>query len=243
MYWTHEFGVGEMIEQLAELPAQGEREKVETVRNWLNDKVFQVSMHVMRGSLSPVEAGPVFTNLAQASISVLLAAVEDEYRSTSRRARRARGEVAGLLLGDAASGEAVPGCELEITFVYEGTPPEYFRALGARLYNALRAFSRENLLFAEIPRTREAPPVHSLEEFSEHHRTRSTASELHALMQARCVFAPIDSGLEVQLDKARCEVLTHGTGRLELLDKLSGEDGDAPRARACLDRGHARRAA
>ncbi len=228
LYWTHEFGVLEMTEQLAELPAQGEHEKVETVRNWLNDKVFQVSMHVMRGSLSPVEAGPVFTNLAQASISVLLAAVEDEYRSTSRRARRARGEVAGLLLGDAASGEAVPGCELEVVFVYQGTPPEYFRALGARLHNALRSFSRENLLFAEIPRTREAAPVRSLEEFTEHHRTAGTANELHALMQARCVFALVGSGFEVHLDKARCEVLTHGAGRLELLDKLSAVTDDAP---------------
>ena len=228
LYWTHEFGVIEMTEQLAELPAQGEHEKVETVRNWLNDKVFQVSMHVMRGSLSPVEAGPVFTNLAQASISVLLAAVEDEYRSTSRRARRARGEVAGLLLGDAASGEAVPGCELKIAFVYEGTPPEYFRTLGARLYNALRSFSRENLLFAEIPRTRETPPVRTLDEFSEHHRTRGTASELHALMQARCVFAPVDTSLDVQFDKMRCEVLTHGAARQELLDRLSKTRGDAP---------------
>ncbi len=230
LYWTHEFGVGEMTEQLSELPAQGEREKVETVRNWLNDKVFQVSMHVMRGSLSPVEAGPVFTNLAQASISVLLVAVEDEYRSTSRRARRARGEVAAVLLGEAASGEAVPGCELEVAFVYEGTPPEYYRALCARFYNALRAFSHENLLFIEIPCTREVPPVRSLEEFSEYHRTSGTASELQALMQARCVFAPLDSGLEVNLDKARCEVLTHGTGRLELLDRLSSVTGDAPGA-------------
>ena len=228
LYWTHEFGLNEMTEQLSDLPAQGVREKVETARNWLNDKVFQVSLHVMRANLSPVEAGPVFTHLAQASMAVLLAAVEEEYRSTSRRARRAQGEVAALLLGDVASGEAVPGCELEVAFVYEGTPPEYYQALGTRFYNALRTFSRENLLFAEIPRIREAPPVRSLDEFSEYHRTMSTATELQELMQARCVYASGDSGLEVHLDKARCEVLTHGSGRQELLDKLSTVTDDTP---------------
>ena len=225
LYWTHEFGLTEMTEQLSDLPAQGVSEKVETARNWLNDKVFQVSMHVLRASLSPVEAGPVFSNLAHASISVLMAAVEDEYRSTLRRTRR---EVAVILLGDAASGEAVPGGELEVLFVYEGTPPDYYQALRARFFDALRAYSHDNLLFAEIPRTREVPPARSLDEFAEHHRSLSTAEELRELMQARCVYAPGESGLDVRLDKVRCEVLTHGVGRLALLEKLSEVPVDAP---------------
>ena len=57
VYWTHEFGVAEMMEQIAEIPVQGIEEAVEIARNWSNDKVFQIGVHTMRGNLTPVEAG------------------------------------------------------------------------------------------------------------------------------------------------------------------------------------------
>ena len=57
VHWTHELGVAEMLEQITEIPVQGVEDAVETVRNWSNDKVFQIGVHTMRGNLTPVEAG------------------------------------------------------------------------------------------------------------------------------------------------------------------------------------------
>ena len=54
LYWTHEMGVREMKDLIAELPTADARESSEIVRNWSNDKAFQVGMHVVRGK--PVAA-------------------------------------------------------------------------------------------------------------------------------------------------------------------------------------------
>ena len=50
LYWTHEFGVAEMKEQIAETPAQDARDAVDAVRNWSNDKAVQIGMHTLRGT-------------------------------------------------------------------------------------------------------------------------------------------------------------------------------------------------
>ena len=72
VYWTHEFGVAEMKEQIADSPVQDVREAADVARSWSNDKVFQIGVHTMRGNLSPVEAGTALSNVAEASIVTVL---------------------------------------------------------------------------------------------------------------------------------------------------------------------------
>ena len=79
LYWTLEMGVREMRDQIAELPMAGAKETAEIVRNWSNDKAFQVGMHVVRGNLTPAEARTALSNLADASIATVLAAVVDDF--------------------------------------------------------------------------------------------------------------------------------------------------------------------
>ena len=151
---THEFGVAEMLEQITEIPVQGVEDAVETVRNWSNDKVFQICVHTMRGNLSPVEAGKALSNVAKASIAAVLSAVEEEFTG-----RRTGGGVAAVVLGDVASGEVAPGAELDVVFVYVGGPPSTHESLCREFSDALRALSRDNLLFAAIPDDRQARSV------------------------------------------------------------------------------------
>ena len=63
VYWTHEFGVAEMKEEIADIPVQGVREAVEIARGWSNDKAFQIGVHTIRGNLTPVEAGKALSNV------------------------------------------------------------------------------------------------------------------------------------------------------------------------------------
>ena len=68
VYWTLEFGVAEMKDQLADIPVQDGSEAGEAALEWSNSKVFQLGMHTMRSSLSPIEVGAALSNIAEASI-------------------------------------------------------------------------------------------------------------------------------------------------------------------------------
>ena len=235
VYWTHEYGVAEMKEEIAEIPVQGVREAVEIARGWSNGKTFQVAVHTMRGNLTPVDAGKALANVAEASIAAVLSAVEEEFDD-----RGAEGGVAAVVLGDVASGETALGTELEAVFVYAGGSRKARESLCRSFFEALRELSRDNLLFAPVARDRQVGPVRSLDEFSEHHRSAGTPAELQALTRARCVFTSGDADLERRFDEARRDVLAHGAARDGLFEEpaatvretaaRAAEDLDAPAA-------------
>ena len=135
-----------MKEEIADIPVQGVREAVEIARGWSNGKAFQIGVHTMRGNLTPIEAGKALANVAEASIAAVLSAVAEESAG-----RATGGGVAAVVLGDLASGEAAPGCELDILFVYAGGPPGRHESLCGELFEALRDLSRDNLLLAPDP--------------------------------------------------------------------------------------------
>ena len=226
VYWTHEFDVSEMKRQIAEIPFEGVEEAVETARSWANDKVFQIGMHTLRGNLTPVEAGTALSNVAEASIAAVLSAVEEDF--LGRRSPPRRGAVAAVVLGDVASGEAAPGAELDLLFVHDGAPAEYHEALCRRFVEALRTLSSDHLLFAPIPRGREARSVRSLADFAEHHRSAGSPRELLDLTRARCVFECGESGIGKRFDEARREILAHGAARDALIAELRATTGEAP---------------
>ena len=230
VYWTRELGVAEMKEQIADVPVQDAGQAVEAARNWSNDKVFQIGVHTMRGNLSPIEAGTALSNVAEASIDAVLSAVEEDFVVNAVLSAadedytdpRAKGGVAVAVLGDLASGEASPGAELDVMFVYDGGPAEYYEALCRRFLDALGALSHDNLLFAPVPRSREAKPVRSLSDLAEHHA--GSASELLDLTRARCIFTSGDPDICKRFDEARCEILAPGAELIaELREAAGGE--------------------
>ena len=219
VYWTHEFGVPEMREQLADLLVQDAAEAAETARNWSNGKVFQIGVHTMRGNLSPVEAGTALSHVAEASVAHVLSAVAEEF--AEMRSPGFEGGVAAVVLGDIASAEAAPGADLEVLFLHDAGPAKSVEALCRRFQKGLRELSRGNLLFAPVRRDREPRGVRSLAEFREHHRTAASAGELRELLRARCVFAAGDAGIGAQFDETRRDILTRGIARDELISELA----------------------
>ncbi|MCZ0934075.1 MAG: fatty acid desaturase [Gemmatimonadetes bacterium] len=199
LYWTHELSLAEMRAQLDDIPVQDAGEAVEAALEWSNGKVFQIAVHAMRGSLSVSEATTALSRVAEASIVTVLSAVEEDF--ADRGVPEASGGVAVLVLGPLASGEALPGTELDVRFVYDGEPARYYEALCRRFRKALRALSRNNLLLAPVPRGGMGD-LHSLVEFEEQLRNPGSGRELVARAGARCVFVSGDDEIEERCAQA-----------------------------------------
>ena len=218
LYWTHEFSIAEMKERIAEIPVQDVRDTVETVRNWSNDKAFQIGMHTLRSNLTPVEAGTALSNLAEASISAVLSSVAEKF--AGRLVPGSEGGAAAAVLGDLASGEAAPGVELDILFVYEGSSDDSYDGLCWRFHDALRKLSHDSLVFAPIPDGRKGRALRSLADFAEHCRTAAPASELLDLTRARCIFEYGAAGIGQRFEEARRAALGAGGARDALIAEL-----------------------
>ena len=221
LYWTHELDVGEMRSQISEIPAQDANEAVDVVRNWSNDKAFQIGMHTLRGNLSPVEAGTALANLAEASIAAMLAAVEEDLAD---RRGPCEGGIAAAVLGDLAGGDAAPGAELEVLLVHDGVPADYREALCRGFLEALRALSQANLLFAPAPRGGKWVEVRPLADFA---ASAVPPETLLSLVRARRVFVCGDPGIGTRFDEARRTVLVDGAERDAVIAALRAPAADA----------------
>ena len=208
VYWTRELGVPEMREQIAEFPVRGAREAVEAVRHWSNGKVFQIGVHAMRGNLTPAEAGTALSNVAEASVAAVLAAVEDYFPGLP-----AEGGAAAAVLGDLATGEATPGAALDVVFAFAGEPAEAYEKFCRGGFEALRVLSGDNLLFSPIPRDREPRDIYRLDELPERHPAAAPAGELPDTARARCVFRCGDAALGERFEEALRDALARGAGR------------------------------
>ena len=149
LYWTLEMGVQEMKDLIAELPTADAGESAEIVRNFSNDKAFQIGMHVLRGNLSPAEAKIALSNLADASVSTVLAAVVADF--VERVGPLRSGGVAAMCLGDLASREAHPGMEIAMLFLHDSWQFGENEQLCRRFRETLTDLAEDSLLFAPIP--------------------------------------------------------------------------------------------
>ena len=217
LYWTHELGVAEMRDQLADIHMQDAGEAVDAAREWSNAKVFQIGVHTMRGSLSMSEAGTALSRVAEASIATVLAAVEEDFED--RGVPSNGGGVAVAVVGPLACGAAMPGVELDVRFVHEGGPTRYNQALIRRFRKALRGLARDNLLLAQLPR-RWAGESFSLDALEKQLRKPGLDREVLALAGARCVFATGDNGIREWFEQALQEGLSRGAARDALMASL-----------------------
>ncbi len=215
VYWTHELDVAEMRARIADVPVRHVQDAIEAARNWSNDKVFQVHVHVMRGNLSPCEAGTALSNIAEATISAVLSAVNEDFAH-----RRPDGGIVAALLGDLASGDAVFQAELDVLFLYEGKRAKTRDAMFLRFREALQALSRGNLLFASIQRTTEQRPVSSLADFSQRLKTAAPGGDVLDLIRARRVFACGDAEIGERFDAVRLDILSWRRARDAALAEL-----------------------
>ena len=214
LYWTLEMGVREMKDLIAELPTADARESAEIVRNWSNDKAFQIGMHVVRGNLSPAEARTALSNLAEASISTLLAAVVADFVERAGPLRASG--VAAVFLGDLASREVHPGAAIDMLFVQDGERSGENERLCRRFRETLTDLARDSLLFSPIPPGSKSLLALPLSELAER-CGKPGPGEIPVLTRARCMFESDDSGTGRRFDGARREVLAECAANESLL--------------------------
>ena len=218
VYWTYEMGVQELKDLIVELPVVDSRETAEIVRNWSNDRAFQIGMHVVRGNLLPAEARTALSNLAEASISTVLASVVADFGE--RYGTDSVGEVAAVLLGDLASREAYPGVEVDMLFVHVDRESGEHERLCRSFRKALTDLAQDSLLFSAVPSDSKSILALPLSELAEHFGN-STSGDVPVLTRARCVFEPDGSETGSRFDDARREILAECAANESLLDRLS----------------------
>ena len=203
VYWTLEMSVEEMKGLMVEIPATDARDTAEVVRNWSNDKAFQIGMHVVRENLSPAEARAALSNLAEASIATVLAAVVADF--VDRRGAVGEGGAAAIFLGDLASREVRPGVAADFLFVHDGAGEN--GRLCALFLDKLTGLTRNSLLFSPVPRGSDRCVVLPLGGLAEHCRNIGAGGSSD-LAGARCVFETGDSRIGVRFEQVRRDVLS-----------------------------------
>ena len=227
VYWTYEMGVQEMKELVAELPVADSRETAEIVRNWSNDKAFQISMHVVRGNLLPAEARTALSNLAEASISTVLASVVADY--VDRFGMLSVGGVAAVLLGDLASREAYPGVGIEMLILHDGRQSGKNEQMCLSFQEALADLAKDSLLFSPVSPGSNSIQALPLSELAGRFGNPAPG-EVPLLTRARCAFEYEGSDIAGRFEEARREILAECGANESLLARLSERTEDPAEA-------------
>lgn len=204
LYWTHEMNVHEMKEQLAEIPSANAKETSEIVRNWSNDKAFQIGMHVIRGNLTPSEASIALSNLAEVVVSSILTSVAVD--AVERDGPIQQGGVAAIFFGDLASMEVYPGIPVNVIFIQEHQDSPKLTRIIQRFRACLANMAKESLLFATLPESGFLCSTISMSELKQY------CKDLHShgidlLTRARCGFECGDADIGARFEETRQEVI------------------------------------
>ncbi len=222
LYWTHEMGVQEMQDLIDELPATHAKEKAEVLRNWSNDKVFQIGMHLVRGNLSPAEARVAMSNLAESSIVSVIAEVVDEL--VDRVGSLQVGAVAVVLLGDLASKDVCSDTAMEVLLLHEGWHDRQVARLERRFQETLVRLTRDSLLFAPIEEEENLALSMPISEVVEHCQSPSMR-DLPVLARSRCAFEFGELDLGRRFMDIRQSVLSEYSKNESLLSRLIEGNG------------------
>ena len=217
VYWTHEMDIQEMKGLIAELPTADARESAEIVRNWSNDKAFQIGMHVVRGNLSPAEANLALSNLAEASISTVLSAAVEDFVDWCGPI--SNGGVAAIFLDDLASREAHPGVAANMLLVHDGERVDDNERLYRQFRAALTDLAQDNLLLSPVPRRSKAVRALPLSGLKGHVGASETG-EVPVLTRARCFFECGDLEIGRRFGEAQRAILEACGDDDALLSKL-----------------------
>ena len=205
LYWTHEMNVHEMKEQIAELPSANAKETSEIVRNWSNDKAFQIGMHVIRGNLTPSEASTALSNLADAVISSILTSVVAD--TVERDGSIQGGGIAAIFLGDLASCEVYPQIPVNVIFIRDEPDSQKLNQITRRFRDCLANMAKESLLFSSLPESGFACSTISISDLREHCKDFDCHG-IDLLTKARCGFECGDSEIGRRFEEIRQEVIT-----------------------------------
>jgi glutamate-ammonia-ligase adenylyltransferase len=175
---------------------------LDALRRWAGDRRFQVGIQLLRRALDGAQAGAVLADIAEATLALLLPAVEAEFALRHGRVRGGAFAVIGM--GRLGSREMTLASDLDLILIYDapassetsdGAHPlpvaSYYARLSQRLIGAITAPTAEGRLYAVDMRLRpsgEAGPIAShFAGFARYQREAAWTWEHMALTRARPV--------------------------------------------------------
>ena len=210
LFYAREFDLAELRRELA--AAVGEagqlQDALDAHRRWAADRSFRIGVHLLRGLVTPVEAGRPLADIADACLGQLFPATAADV--AQRHGRIAGGRVALVACGDLGRREMDTGSELDLMLIYDHdpgatqsdgprplAPAEYYRRLARRFVAAVSAPTGEGRLYGidmqQRPSGHAGPVVSSMAAFAER-QCGAALWERRALAGARVIHAEGDMG-------------------------------------------------
>ena len=177
-------------------------EVADRARVFGKEQAFRIGVRILSETVSAVEAGRAFSDLAGLLVERLHAAVTEEMQQ--RHGTIPGGRSAVIAMGKLGGREMTAGSDLDLILVYDGSDgaefsegpkplsmPQYFSRLTQRLISATSAQTSEGVLYDVDMRLRpsgsKGPVATSLSSFKVYHRESSWTWEKLALTRARVI--------------------------------------------------------
>lgn len=171
-------------------------DEMDIIRRFKNEKQFQAGIQLIRRQISPAQAGPYLSDIADTCIAALLHRVETAFTKKRKLGHRA---LATIAMGRLGARELTFGSDIDIVFVYEaeekdkllGHTHELFNKLGQRFITALTALTQEGRLYEVDTRLRpsglDGALAVSVEAFDKYLQESAWTFELMALTRGRVI--------------------------------------------------------
>ena len=178
---------------------------LDIIRRKVNDRRFEVGVHVLRKVIDAAEAGKAQSDLAEAGLEALMPRVVEEF--AAKHGRIAKSGMAVIAMGKLGGRELSFTSDLDLIFVYTDTPEDirsdgdrpltashYYATLSKRFINAITALTAEGKLYEVDMRLRPSggagPVATSLEAFRKYQHEQAWTWERMALTRARPIIGP-----------------------------------------------------
>lgn len=193
---TSEELVAELFSSLA--AAEDFEHALDALRRFRNQEFLRIGIGALQELLSPDEASAELTLLAEACLAGACQVARDATQARFSLTELP-GEFVVLALGKFGAGELNFNSDLDLIFVYRGTPRqvgdltphEVFTWLAQRLMTVLQVRTKEGIAYQIDTRLRPSghagPLVSSLESFERYHAQSAQVWERQALIKARAV--------------------------------------------------------
>jgi glutamate-ammonia-ligase adenylyltransferase len=185
--------------------ARGFEDVLDVIRRKVNDRRFEVGVHILRNAADAAEAGAAQSDIAEAALAALMPRVVDEFAQKHGHIKGA--DMAVVAMGKLGGRELTFTSDLDLIFIYNDVgddarsdgerslaAPHYFATLSKRFINAVTALTAEGRLY-EVdmrlrPSGRAGPVAVSLEAFKRYQREHAWTWERMALTRARPIIGP-----------------------------------------------------
>ncbi len=199
-------------------------EAIDRTRVLGKEQAFRIGVRVLSETVSAVNAGHAFSDLAELLLARLHGAVTAE--AVRRHGPVAGGRSAVLALGKLGGREMTAASDLDLIVVYDADEPgnQYFARLTQRLIAAITAPTAEGVLYEADMRLRpsgsKGPVAASLEGFRAYHRESAWTWEKLALTRARpvCGDEHLQAELQASIRDTLCVERDPKATRTDVLD-------------------------